>query len=197
MDLTTPYYLIDERKLLKNMRRVQYVKGACGAKSVLALKCFSAWCVFNLMKKYMDGTTSSSLYETRLGYEKFGKEVHAYSVAFSHDEIKEIRQYADKIIFNSLSQLEMFYDDVRSCNLGVRVNPRVSFSHFDLADPARRYSRLGVVDKQKLLKALPLIRGVMFHFNCENDNFENFSSNIDVIARTYKDVLKNLYVVGV
>ncbi|MDD5585200.1 MAG: carboxynorspermidine decarboxylase [Candidatus Omnitrophica bacterium] len=190
--LTTPYYLIDERKLLRNMKMVQHVRSACGAKSVLALKCFSTWCVFNLMKKYMDGTTSSSLYETRLGYEKFGKEVHAYSVAFSRQELKEIKRYADKIIFNSLSQLEMFRGSVRSCNVGVRINPRVSFSHFDLADPARRFSRLGICDKKMLLKALPLIKGVMFHFNCENDNFENFSSHIDMISRTYGDVLKNL-----
>jgi carboxynorspermidine decarboxylase len=192
MVLTTPYYLIDERKLLKNMKIIQCVKNACGAKSVLALKCFSTWCVFNLMKKYMYGTTSSSLYEARLGYEKFGKEVHAYSVAFSRNEIKEIKRYADKIIFNSLSQLEIFRDDVRSCNVGVRINPQVSFSRFDLADPARRYCRLGVLDKKKLLKALPLLKGVMFHFNCENDSFENFSSNIDTISQTYGDVLKTL-----
>jgi carboxynorspermidine decarboxylase len=53
-----------------------------GAKSVLALKCFSTWSVFDLMREYMDGTTSSSLYEARLGREKFGGETHAYSVGF-------------------------------------------------------------------------------------------------------------------
>ncbi len=192
MTLTTPYYLIDERKLLKNLKTIKHIRECCGAKSVLALKCFSTWGVFSLMKQYMDGTTSSSLYEARLGYEEFGKEVHAYCVAFSKDDIKAVRRYADKIIFNSISQLKMYQRYVKGLELGIRVNPKISYSHFDLADPARKFSRLGVVDKKALLKIAPLIRGVMFHFNCENDNFKNFSSNLDFIARTYNSLLKNL-----
>src|SRR5665647_969465 len=105
MNITTPYYLIDENKLLRNMKIIQQVRQLSGAKSVLALKCFSTWCVFDLMRQYMDGTTSSSLFEAQLGYEKFGKEVHAYSVAYSADEIEGVAKFADKVIFNSVSQL--------------------------------------------------------------------------------------------
>ncbi|MBI5555291.1 MAG: carboxynorspermidine decarboxylase [Elusimicrobia bacterium] len=192
MLMQTPYYLIDENKLLKNLKIIQQVRDRSGAKSVLALKCFSTWSVFGLMKKYLDGTTSSSLYEARLGYEKFGKEVHAYCVGFSKTDIKEVKQYADKVIFNSLSQLKSFYQDVRNLKVGVRVNPQISYSHFDLADPARRFSRLGVIDQKVLLRAVPLISGVMFHFNCENDDFQNFSTNLDLIGRTYEKLLKQL-----
>jgi len=95
------------------------------------------------MRKYMDGTTSSSLYEARLGHEKFGKEVHAYSVAFSDDDIKALKPFATKIIFNSVSQLKRFQSQVKGTTLGLRVNPGVSHSDFDLADPARKCSRLG------------------------------------------------------
>lgn len=192
MILKTPYYLISEKKLLKNLKKINYVRENSGAKVVLALKCFSAWSVFNLMRKYMDGTTSSSLYETRLGREKFGKEVHAYCVAFSYEDIKEVKRYADKIIFNSISQLKMFSEDVHGLKVGIRINPKISCSHFDLADPARRYSRLGIVDKRALLKVMPLISGVMFHFNCENDDFGNFSSAVDFICNKYGDLLKQL-----
>lgn len=192
MTIATPYYLIDERKLLKNLRRIKYVRDHSGAKSVLALKCFSTWSVFDLMKEYMDGTTSSSLYEARLGHEKFGKEVHAYSVAFSRDDVRSVRRFADKIIFNSLSQFERFKDDVRGMKVGVRVNPGISYSHFDLADPARRHSRLGVTDKKALMKALPRLSGVMFHFNCENDDINNFASSLEYIGRTYGEALKRL-----
>ncbi len=192
MKLTTPYYLINESKLLKNLKIIRRIRDKSGAKSVLALKCFSTWGVFNLMKKYMDGTTSSSLYETRLGYEKLGKETHAYCVGFSKEDIKEIPKYADKVIFNSISQLKMFKSKVKGCEVGLRVNPKISYSHFDLADPARKHSRLGVVDKKALLKAAPLISGAMFHFNCENDNFKNFSSNLDYISRNYSVLLNKL-----
>ena len=192
MILKTPYYLIYERKLLKNLKMIKYVRDCSGAKSVLALKCFSAWCVFDLMKKYMDGTTSSSLYEARLGKEKFGKEVQAYSVAFSKDEVEAIKQYAGKIIFNSISQLKAFHQKASHLKIGLRVNPSISYSHFDLADPARKNSRLGVIDKKAILKVAPLISGLMFHFNCENDNFKHFSSSIDKISRDYSNLLKKM-----
>ena len=191
-NLTTPYYLIYESKLLKNLKIIERIKKSSGAKFVLALKCFSTWGVFPLLSKYLDGTTSSSLYEARLGYEKFKKEVHAYSVAYSPDEIKQVKRYADKIIFNSVSQLIMFSRHTGNAEIGLRINPGVSFSCFDLANPARRYSRLGVTNKNALLKIAPLLDGVMFHFNCENNNFENFSSNIDFISRKYGDLLRRL-----
>src|SRR5689334_8350776 len=91
--LQTPFYLIDETALLKNLKTIAKIRDASGAKSVLALKCFSTWSVFDLMRQYMDGTTSSSLFEARLGHEKFGKETHAYSVAFSDEEIEAVRPF--------------------------------------------------------------------------------------------------------
>ena len=97
--LQTPYYLIDKTKLLRNMEKIAYVREKSGAKALLALKCFATWSVFDFMSQYMDGTTSSSLYEVRLGREKFGGETHAYSVAYADYEIDEVIAYADKIIF--------------------------------------------------------------------------------------------------
>jgi carboxynorspermidine decarboxylase len=190
--LTTPYYLIDEAKLLKNLEIIQYIRGISGAKSVLALKCFSTWSLFDLMRHYLDGTTSSSLFEARLGYEKFHKEVHAYSVGFSEKDIKAVRKYADKIIFNSISQLKMYHAYVDGIRLGLRINPGISYSHFDLADPARKYSRLGAINKTEIMKVAPLLSGVMFHFNCENDDFKNISKAIDTISENYSDLLESL-----
>src|SRR5678809_1356898 len=96
--LKTPYYLIDEPRLLKNLQRAAALRDRSGARLVLALKCFSTWAVFDLMRQYLDGTTSSSPFEARLGHEKFGKEVHAYNVAFSDDDIEAVRPFATKVI---------------------------------------------------------------------------------------------------
>ena len=74
--IQTPYYLIDKSKLLRNMEKIAKVREASGAKALLALKCFATWSVFDFMRDYMDGTTSSSLNEVRLGHERFGKETH-------------------------------------------------------------------------------------------------------------------------
>lgn len=192
LSVETPYYLIDEAKLERNFRIIEAVRRRSGAKFVLALKCFSTWSAFDVMRPHFDGTTSSSLYEAKLGHEKFGKEVHAYSVAFSEDEIKEIRGFATKIIFNSASQLKRFLPLVSGLSLGLRINPGVSHSHFDLADPARRFSRLGVSDKAEAMAMAPYITGAMFHCNCENDSLESFSALLDKIALDFEPLLKKL-----
>lgn len=190
--LQTPYYLIDESRLLKNLEKIKEVRERSGAKSVLALKCFSTWSVFDLMRQYMDGTTSSSLFEARLGAEKFGKEVHAYCVAFSDEEIDAVRPFASKIIFNSISQLKRFASKTEGIPRGLRINPGVSHSHFDLADPARTYSRLGVTDMAEIMSVSSMITGAMFHCNCENDSMEKISLIIDHIGRTYEPLLRKL-----
>ncbi len=190
--LPTPYYLIDEVALKKNLEIIQFIREQSGAKSVLALKCFSTWSVFDLMRQYMDGTTSSSLFEARLGYEKFGKEVHAYSVAYSSEEIDEVSKFADKVIFNSVSQLNRFYSRVSHLKLGLRANPGISYSHFDLADPARRCSRLGVCSIEDLEAVADKLSGLMFHFNCENDDVDNITAAIEQIGINYASLLKKM-----
>jgi carboxynorspermidine decarboxylase len=190
--LRTPYYLIDETRLQKNLEIIRMIREESGAKSVLALKCFSTWCVFDLMRQYLDGTTSSSLFEARLGREKFGKEVHAYSVVYSAEELEAVSRFADKVIFNSISQLNRFYDQVKGLKVGLRVNPGISYSHFDLADPARRYSRLGVCGLEELREVADLISGMMFHFNCENDDLESLTAALDLIGAKYGSLLERM-----
>ncbi len=192
MTLRTPYYLIDERRLQHNLEIIGRVREESGAKSVLALKCFSSWGVFGLMSQYLDGTTSSSLYEARLGREEFGKEVHAYSVAWDADEIAAVADVADKVIFNSVSQLERFGDAIGDLPVGLRVNPGVSYSHFDLADPARKHSRLGVTDDAELRAVADRLTGLMFHFNCENEDLDSLATAVNLISERYGSVLEQM-----
>jgi carboxynorspermidine decarboxylase len=190
--LQTPYYLIDESRLLRNLEVVATVRQRSGAKSVLALKCFSTWAVFDLMRPYMDGTTSSSSYEARLGHEKFGKEVHGYSVAYSDEDIAAVSRYASKIIFNSTSQLRRFAPRLRGKPLGLRINPGISHSSFELADPARRFSRLGVIDHAEIRACADSISGVMFHCNCENADLAALRTMLDRIGGDFGDVLHKM-----
>jgi carboxynorspermidine decarboxylase len=192
MTLRTPYYLIDERRLQANLETIARVREQSGAKSVLALKCFSTWGVFGLMSQYLDGTTSSSLYEARLGREQFGKEVHAYSVAWDADEIAAVVGVADKVIFNSVAQLQRHRAAVGDLPVGVRVNPGVSYSHFDLADPARKHSRLGVTDDGELRAIADSLSGLMFHFNCENEDFDALATAVNLIAERYGSILERM-----
>lgn len=187
--LKTPYYLIDKSKLLNNMQKIAYLRQRSGAKALLALKCFATWSLFDFMRQYMDGTTSSSLYEVKLGQQKFGGETHAYSVAYSDDEIEDVIANADKIIFNSISQLSRFADKAQHIQRGLRVNPRVSTSDFTLADPARPHSRLGEWDIDKIREVMPLLNGFMFHNNCENSDFDRFDQMLHRIESEFDELL--------
>ncbi len=190
--MQTPFYLIDKSALRRNMEQVARLREASGAKALLALKCFATWSVFDVMRDYMDGTTSSSLFELRLGHEEFGKETHAYSVAWADHEIDEAVSYSDKIIFNSLSQLDRFADRAKGVTTGLRLNPRFSTSGFDLADPARPFSRLGEWDMARLESALDRISGVMIHYNCENRDFDLFDGQLTRIETEFGEILKRL-----
>ena len=182
--LPTPHYLIDAATLRANMEKVARLRALSGAKALLALKCFATWSAFDQMRDFMDGTTSSSLYELRLGREKFGKETHAYSVAWAEDEIDEAVSYADKIIFNSIGQLERFEGRAQGIQRGLRLNPQISTSGFDLADPARPFSRLGEWDSAKIAAVIDRISGFMIHYNCENEDFDLFDRQLaDIEAR--------------
>ena len=190
--IPTPYYLIDESALLRNLRVIDQVREQAGAKVLLALKCFATWSVFDLMREYMDGTTSSSLYEVKLGRQKFGGETHAYSVAFADHEIEEVVAHCDKIIFNSINQLERFAPAAGDKPIGLRLNPGVSCAGFDLADPARPFSRLGESDPARILAVIDRLDGVMIHNNCENGDFARFDALLGEVERRYGEILQRL-----
>ncbi|MGV8988707.1 MAG: carboxynorspermidine decarboxylase [Cypionkella sp.] len=188
----TPYYLIDRAALERNMAVIDRLQAGSGAKALLALKCFATWPVFNTMQPHLAGTTSSSLYELRLGREKFGGETHAYSVAWSEHEIDEAVGYADKIIFNSISQLERFASRAEKIERGLRLNPQFSTSGFDLADPARPFSRLGEWDVHKIMGVIDRISGFMIHYNCENADFALFDSQLGRIEAEFGSLLEKV-----
>jgi len=190
--IQTPYYLIDRAKLARNMAIMDRLRDGSGAKTLLALKCFATWPVFDQMRQHMDGTTSSSLYELRLGRQKFGGETHAYSVAWSDHEIAEAVGYADKIIFNSIGQLERFDNQSASIARGLRLNPRFSTSGFDLADPARPFSRLGEWDAARIERVMDRISGFMIHYNCENADFDLFDRQLSRIEDEFGALLSRL-----
>ncbi|GHF61538.1 carboxynorspermidine decarboxylase [Seohaeicola zhoushanensis] len=190
--MQTPYYLIDKSRLLPNMEKIARLRALSGAKALLALKCFATWSVFDMMAEYMDGTTSSSLFEVKLGREKFPGETHAYSVAWAPHEIDEVLASSDKIIFNTAQQLERFEAVSRGHTRGLRVNPGVSTSSFDLADPARPFSRLGEHSPEVIEPIADQISGFMFHNNCENADFDRFDAMLGMIEQRFGHLIRRM-----
>ncbi len=99
---------------------MRYVKDRTDCKVLHALKSYASFATFPMMSRYLDGTCASGLYEARLGYEEFKKEVHTFGAAYREKEIRQILKYSDSIIFNSFYQLEKYGELAREKRRGNR-----------------------------------------------------------------------------
>lgn len=174
-DIKTPYYIIDESLILKNLKILQSVKQKTGCKILLAQKAFSSFYFYPLIAQYLDGVTASGLFEAKLGYEKMGKENHIFSPAYQDDEFDEIVQICDYIVFNSIGQLTKFKDKALKNNnvqIGLRINPEISTQDKAIYDPCAPFSRLGVTSEEffENLEKVEGISGLHFHTLCEQNS---------------------------
>ena len=107
--LPTPCYLLDEDALTRNAEILGGLAQRTGCKVLLAQKAFSNYDCYPLLAPHLAGTEASGLFEARLGAEEMpGKEVHVFCAAYRADEMDELVQYADHIVFNSPAQLAKF-----------------------------------------------------------------------------------------
>ena len=167
--IKTPIYICEEELLENNLKILDKVQKESGAKILVALKGFAMWATFDLVSKYLHGAASSGIWEAKLG-QMLNKEIHTFSTGFKEDEIDEIAEISDKIIFNSFSQLKRFKNRVKDKALiGIRVNPEKSSAPVDLYNPCGLYSRMGVIKSEFKEDELDGISGLHFHALCEQD----------------------------
>jgi carboxynorspermidine decarboxylase len=188
-NITTPSYVVEEELLIKNLEILNSVMKQTGCEILLAQKAFSMYSTYPLIGKYLSGTTASSLYEARLGYEEMGKEVHIFAPAYREEEFDEILSICDHIVFNSLSQWERFKDKVaayqrasggKRVSCGLRINPEYSEIDTDIYNPCFANSRFGITVDKLAGADLSGIEGLHFHTMCEQ--------NSDVLERTLRVV---------
>ena len=172
-ELPTPCFIVDEKRLVKNLAVLRDVAERTGAKILLAQKAFSMFAVYPLLREYLAGTTASGLYEARLGHEEFGGETHVYSPAYPEAEFQELLHYADHIVFNSFTQWKTYgnFARVAGKSCGLRVNPECSTQPAEHAiyDPCGPYSRLGITMENFQPELLAGIDGLHFHTLCEQN----------------------------
>ena len=171
--MRTPYFVVDEAPLRRNLELLRQVQQAAGCRILLAQKAFSMFFCYPLLRQYLAGTAASGLYEARLGCRRFGGETHVFSPAYRADEFEELLTYADHLVFNSPAQLARFGPAARAAgkSVGLRVNPEHSTQQgHGLYDPCAPGSRLGTTAAQFDPDQLPLLDGFHFHTLCEQDS---------------------------
>ena len=174
--MATPIYIIEEKKLRRNLRLIADVAAKADIEIILAFKAFALWKTFPIFREYINATTASSLSEARLAFEEFGAPAHTFSPAYTDDEIDEIVRCSSHLSFNSLTQYERYHERAASVSLGLRVNPEYSEVDTLLYNPCAPGTRFGVT-ADKLPEQLPSdIEGFHCHCHCE--------SGADVFQRT-------------
>ncbi len=171
--LRTPYFLVDEALVERNLKILRDVAQEAGCKILLAQKAFSMYSMYPLLREYLDGSTASGCYEARLGKEEFGKETHVFSPAYREEEFPWILRYADHIVFNSPAQVRKFAPQAKAAgkSVGLRVNPECSTQEgHAIYDPCAPGSRLGTTLAQFDEKILGYLDGFHFHTLCEQDS---------------------------
>ncbi len=167
----SPAYVVDEAALERNLALLDDVQRGAGCKIIMALKGFSMFSVFPLIRRTLCGAAASSLNEARLAREEFKGEVHVYAPAYRDDEFEQYLELADHIVFNSFSQWRRFRPAVRRARrrirCGLRVNPEHSEVKVPLYDPCAKGSRLGITLDAFEPGELDGISGLHFHTLCE------------------------------
>ena len=179
----TPSYVVFEELLIKNLEKLKIVQDKTNAKIILAQKGFSMFYTYPLISKYLYGATASSLHEALLG-EKIGKENHIFSPAYKEEEMSEILDIVDHIVFNSFNQWHKYKNLVKNhkkhISCGMRINPEYSEIEHEIYNPCAINSRLGV--RLEDFETLDGLEGLHFHTMCEQ--------NSDTLYRTWKEVEK-------
>ena len=99
--LPSPCFVIDKKALQTNLEILYELKKQTNVKILIALKAFSTFSLAPIISEYLDGSCCSGLYESKLAKKYFGGEISTFSPGFKKDELNEIAEISDHIIFNS------------------------------------------------------------------------------------------------
>ncbi|QDH35221.1 carboxynorspermidine decarboxylase [Porphyrobacter sp. YT40] len=186
----SPAFVVDAAKLRANCRVLAGVRDAAAADGAdirifAALKAFSMWSAAPIIGEYLDGVSTSGLWEARLASEFYDGEIATYSAAFKPEELEEICRLSDHVIFNSPFQherarliLEHAAASGANVSVGLRINPQVPTGEVAKYDPSAPGSRLGFPLDQLTEEHMEGVEGIHFHNLCEQD-FEPLKATWD------------------
>lgn len=173
-EIETPFYIVYEHKIRRNLELITEVERRAGVNIIMAFKANALWRTFGIVREYNRDFTASSLNELMLGHEELGGEAHVYCPVYTDSTIGEFLKYASHITFNSLSQWQKYGGQALACGVspGLRVNPQCSVIETEIYNPALPGSRFGV-SADDLADGLPDgIEGLHFHALCESTSYD-------------------------
>lgn len=178
--IPTPYYIVYEEKLRRNLNLISRVSRESGAKIIMAFKANALWRTFPIFIDYGICSTASSINEMLLANDELQCKAHTYCPAYTPETIEKYVAGSSHITFNSVAQYERFRDVVERHNAampaervscGLRINPMCSIVETDIYNPCCPGSRFGIT--ADALTSLPDgIEGFHFHALCESTSYD-------------------------
>ena len=175
----SPAFVVDAAKLRANCQILADIRDrapsdGASIKVFAALKAFSMWSTAHIIGEYLDGVSTSGLWEARLASEFYDGEIATYSAAFKPEELDEICRLSDHVIFNSPGQMQraaLILDQAAvtggDVSVGLRINPMVATGEVPKYDPSAPGSRLGFPLDQLTEEHMEGVEGIHFHNLCE------------------------------
>ncbi|MDE5813385.1 MAG: carboxynorspermidine decarboxylase, partial [Muribaculaceae bacterium] len=143
-DIKTPFYIIYEDRIERNLQLLRRVEEEAGVKIIMAFKANALWKTFPIVKRYFSASTASSLNEMQLSLDYLGNDVHAYCPVYTDETFPKFLAGCTHITFNSLAQYRRFKHQIDEWNAshpenpvsaGLRVNPHCSVIETDIYNP--------------------------------------------------------------
>lgn len=178
--LPTPYFIIYEDRLRRNLELIDSVRKRAGVEIIMAFKANAVWRTFPIIREYGFKCTASSLNEMMLGNEELMCEAHTYCPAYTAATFDDFLRGSSHITFNTTSQFEQFKEQLNQYNrtsgrhvsAGLRVNPQCSVIETDIYNPALPGSRFGMTAEMLGGKLPEGIEGLHFHQLCESTSYD-------------------------
>jgi len=190
--LPSPSFVCEQDLLENNLKLLKKIQEEADVNILLALKGFALYSTFDLCRKYLKGCCASGLHEAILAKEEFGGEVHTYSPAFKDEEIDEIIELSNHLVFNSFNQLNQFREKaLGKTSIGLRINPEYSSVEVDLYNPCAVNSRLGITKENFQEDNLKGVEGLHFHALCEQ-NVDALEGALAAFEKNFSQYFENL-----
>ena len=169
------------------------IRDQSGARVLYAVKACAFLDVLQILAPSLDGFAVSSLFEARMIHDLFPTSlVHLTTPGLRDNEIDELAELCDYVVFNSETQLYQFGPRIhRYASVGLRVNTQISNVKDARYDPARRYSQLGVplgLAPEVIASSPIAVSGLHFHTNADSEDLTELEANVGVLAGSMKNV---------
>lgn len=193
----TPAFLFDLEAMAASARHVAEVGEQAACRTLYALKALAIPAAVRSIAQFLDGLAVSSLVEARLARGILDKidDDHPRTLQWTSpglrgDEVAELAELCDTLVFNSLSQWRRLGNLAGEAGApcALRVNPQLSWLADDRYNPCRPHSQLGVPLMQladlwsNAPQELDGLTGLHFHTNHRATSTEPIEATVRHLA---------------